>query len=220
MNKSITAVIPTRSGSERVKNKNTKMFANTTLLEIKIKLLKQLLQNKLIDDIVINSNCETSLELANKHNVTYVKRGEHYASSECDIRDYWVNVGENVNTDNFMLCQVTSPLISYDTYVTCINKFNCDNSILTVTKVNDYIWEGNCPINYKLPEHPKSQDLPDNFFKLNFGVCIMSVIDIKHWKNLITPKTVFIYLSNKESIDIDNEIDFKLAEIIYNDEHN
>ena len=35
----ITAIIPVRKGSQRVKNKNKKKFANSSLLEIKIKQL-------------------------------------------------------------------------------------------------------------------------------------------------------------------------------------
>ena len=46
--KKITAVIPVRKGSNRVKNKNLKLFAGTNLLEIKINQLKQI---NLIDDI-------------------------------------------------------------------------------------------------------------------------------------------------------------------------
>ena len=112
------------------------------------------------------------------------EREEYYASSECDIRDYWVNVGENIHTRNFMLSQVTSPLISYETYVKCINDFNDSNSISTVTQVKDYLWQGSLTINYELPHHPKSQDLPNDIFKLNFGVCIMSVQDLEKWRNL------------------------------------
>ena len=175
----------------------------------------RLKEENFIDEILINSNCEKSIALASKYSVNYVRRDEFYASSKCDIRDYWKNVGENVRTKNFMLCQVTSPLISYETFVSCIEKFNYENSILTVTKIKDYIWKGNTPINYELPDHPKSQDLPDNFFKLNFGVCIMSVADIKKWKNLVIPKTEFFYLNDTESIDIDTELDFSIAEYLY-----
>ena len=35
----LTAIIPVRAGSQRVKNKNLKPFAGSTLLDIKIKTL-------------------------------------------------------------------------------------------------------------------------------------------------------------------------------------
>ena len=42
--KNITAIIPVRKGSVRVKNKNLKPFADSSLLEIKIKQEKQKLE--------------------------------------------------------------------------------------------------------------------------------------------------------------------------------
>ena len=207
----ITAVVPTRKGSERVKNKNTKPFLDTTLLENKLKTLIKLKENNIINDIILNSDCDESYKISKKLNIKFVWRESTYADSKCDIRDYWLNVGTNISTNNFMLCQVTSPFISYKTYEKCIKIFNEGNPILTVTKLKDYIWEGNKPLNYSYPEHPRSQDLPDNFFKLNFGVCIMSKKDLKQYKNLWIPNTKFVYLNEIESIDIDTELDFKLA---------
>ena len=62
----ITAVIPVRKGSVRVKNKNLKPFANTNLLELKINQLKQV---KLVDDIVVSSDCDTMLSIAESHGI-------------------------------------------------------------------------------------------------------------------------------------------------------
>lgn len=217
MMNNITAVVPTRKGSERVKNKNTKHFANTSLLENKLKTLINLKNQNLISNIVVNSDCGESYKIAQNLNIDFHWRDPLLASSKCDIRDYWVNVGSNITTDNFMLCQVTSPFISYETYKKCINLFKKGNPVLTATKLKEYIWKNNKPLNYLYPEHPKSQDLPDNFFKLNFGVCIMAKKDIKQHKNLWIPNTKIVYLNEIESIDIDTELDFKIAEIIYRD---
>ena len=41
MNKSVDAFVGVRSGSQRVKNKNTKPFGDTTLLDFKLETLKQ-----------------------------------------------------------------------------------------------------------------------------------------------------------------------------------
>lgn len=40
----ITAVIPIRTGSQRVKDKNLRAFADTNLMELKIKTLLQVLE--------------------------------------------------------------------------------------------------------------------------------------------------------------------------------
>ena len=49
-NEKLTAIIPVREGSQRVKNKNIKPFAGSTLLDIKIEILKRVVG---LDEIVV-----------------------------------------------------------------------------------------------------------------------------------------------------------------------
>ena len=59
----ITAVIPIRSGSQRVKDKNLRAFADTNLMELKI---KNRLQVPELTSIVVNTNSELAIEIVNK----------------------------------------------------------------------------------------------------------------------------------------------------------
>lgn len=59
----ITAVIPIRSGSQRVKDKNLRPFADTTLMENKI---NSLLQVPELDSIVVNTNSEEAIEIVKR----------------------------------------------------------------------------------------------------------------------------------------------------------
>ena len=61
MKPKLTALIPVRKGSERVINKNIKPFGDSSLLELKICTLKKI---NYIDDIVVNSDCDTMLGIA------------------------------------------------------------------------------------------------------------------------------------------------------------
>lgn len=65
----IAFFLPTRKGSERVKNKNTRPFAGIEggLVENK---LQQLLATKLIDEIIFSSNDEISIAIAEKYKMT------------------------------------------------------------------------------------------------------------------------------------------------------
>ena len=82
MKQTIKAVIPVRAGSQRVKNKNIKPFAGTSLLEIKIKQLKQI---DLLDEIIVNTDSEEMLELARSLGVTPFKRDSYYASAASSV---------------------------------------------------------------------------------------------------------------------------------------
>jgi len=221
MKNKITAVIPTRSGSQRLKNKNVRPFANKSLLQIKIDILKKLIAEEYIEKIVVNTNCEQSIDIAEKNNISVVKRDNYYASSKCPITEYWKEVlTRDIETDISMLCQVTSPLIKLETFKKCINQYNdLGKPIMTVGSIKDYIWfrEGLelSSINYDYPNHPKSQDLNSQYFKINFGVVIISKDDLCKNNNVMTLKSTCISLDREECIDIDDKIDFKLAESIY-----
>ena len=221
MSKSITAVIPTREGSERVRQQNTKKFADSNLLEIKIKTIKALKEERLIDDIILNSNCPTSWKIAEKHGVRVHERDEYIASSECDIRDYWKDAAVHINTDTMMLAQVTSPMISLDTYIDCIKKYKKGDydSLMTVKTLKEYLWRGwegaAHAQNYDWPRHPKSQDLPDDIYYLTFGVCIIDRKILLEHGNLVGKKPLMYPLEGAEVVDIDTQEDFKFAEELY-----
>ena len=213
----ITAVIPTRAGSERVKQKNIRDFADSNLLEIKIASMLKLLDQGLIDEVMLNTNCPISIETAKKYNLKYHRRDDYYASSRCDIREYWKDCATNINTEVLLLAQVTSPFISHITYRECIAKFqqeDCD-SLMTVQKLKEYIWRDGCPLNYKWPEHPKSQDLPDDIHFLTFGVSLIEKDYLLGSGNLVGKNPCFHELSGVEAVDIDTEQDFDFAEELY-----
>lgn len=59
----ITAVIPIRSGSQRVANKNLRPFAGTTLMENKIEMLLKVQE---LDSIIVNTNSDEAIRIVNE----------------------------------------------------------------------------------------------------------------------------------------------------------
>ncbi len=211
MNK-LTAVIPVRQGSQRVKNKNFKPFAGKSLLEHKIEIVKKLP----VDDIIINTDSDYAIELAKKLNISYHKREPYYASSECTNSEYHEYLAKVTQAENILVTQVTSPLITVDTFIEAIdlyNNVNC-NSLMSIKKIQEYLWYKNQPINYKLDYAPNSQDLPD-YFSPTFGVIIVNREAMLKSKNFICDNPYFYELSETESIDIDTELDFEFAEFLF-----
>ena len=155
----ITAVIPTRAGSERVKQKNIRKFGDTNLLRIKIEKIIELKRSGYIDSIILNSNCPLSWEIASEYNINIHKREELYASSECPIVEYWRDAARCINTDTLLLAQVTSPFISLETYKECIDIYRSGDydSLMTIKKLNEYVWYNKKPLNYS--------NQIDSFFK-------------------------------------------------------
>ena len=215
--KNITAVIPVRQGSQRVKNKNFREFAGKSLLEHKIDIIKTLPVN----EIIINTDSEYAINLAKKNNISYHKRESYYASSECTNSEYHEYLAEVTNAENILVTQVTAPLITKDTFIEAIDLYNnidC-NSLMSIKKIKEYLWYKNQPINYKLDYAPNSQDLPDYFFP-TFGVIIVNRETMLKSKNFICSKPYFYELSEIESIDIDTKLDFEFAEFLFKKENN
>ena len=59
MQKNLVAVVTIRKGSQRVKNKNFRLFAKKNLLKHKIEVLQKV---KNLDDIIINTDSEEAIQ--------------------------------------------------------------------------------------------------------------------------------------------------------------
>lgn len=213
----ITAIIPVRKGSIRVKNKNIKPFANSTLLEIKIKILKRLLKYGKIDELVVSSDCEQMLSIAKQYDLKTHKRQPYFASSEADNSEFFQNLAEEVGHNEWILYSpVTCPLISYETYDEVISKFKVNpKNFVSVFPVKHHLWLDGNPINYDPSNAPNSQDLP-NIYGIQYGISIIHRDDMKKNRNIVSNNPNFIVLDEIEGIDIDTELEFEFAEFIYN----
>ena len=216
----LKALIAVRSGSERVVNKNLRPFAGSNLLEIKIKQLKSI---KEFDGIIVNSNDDRMLEIAHNLGAETVKRDPVFATSSVSMSDVYKNMAENFNGDVVAYCNVTNPLVDSDSYANAIRTYkeisSKFDSLNSANLVKEFMFLDNKPINYDLEHQPRSQDLPD-IYALNFAVSIISKENMIKYKNVIG-RTPYMYgLSEAESIDIDTEFDFEIAEFFYRKKYN
>jgi len=211
----ITVVVPVRKGSQRVKNKNFKPFADSNLLKVKLDVLKQV---DVIDDIVVNTDSNIALQIADEYGVSKCVREDYYASSECNNSEFFQNIAENTNTDYVIYSPCTAPLIKVDTYYDFINRFRNAkdryDSLTTVTDVKQHLWLNEKPMNYKPSDSPNTQDLPD-IVSLTYGISIISKENMIKHRNVVGEKPLFYKLDDFEAVDIDNPIDFEFAEFIY-----
>ena len=213
--KIITAVVPVRKGSQRVLSKNTRKFADTTLLDLKLQILKKV---KNINRIIVNTDCEISMEIARKYDVEIYKREEYYASSNVTNDIHWKHIAEVTNTDILLMAQTTSPLIKVSTYENAIkdyiNSLNVFDSINSVSHEKKFLWLNGKPLNYKIEKTPKSQDLPE-IVSLNFAITIIDKSLMYKKGNVVGEKPRFYILDKIESVDIDDMLDFEFAEFLY-----
>ncbi|RDU57131.1 cytidylyltransferase [Helicobacter sp. MIT 00-7814] len=217
-----TAVIPVRSGSQRVKNKNLRSFANSSLLEVKILQMKRIKSLGFIDEIVVNSNSDEMLEIAVKLGVNVVKRDEYFATSEVSINEVVVNLAQNINSDTMILSNATSPMITDSTIITCLKTYKKNigsyDSLATAHLCKEFLYLNQKPLNYDPKHKPRSQDLPD-ILVLNSALYIISRDLTIRKCDVVGYKPYFEIIPLVESIDIDNELDFEIAEFLYKKYH-
>ena len=217
----ITAVIPVRKGSQRVKDKNLRPFAGTTLLDNKIQMLLKVPE---IDEIVVNTNSEAAIELVELDyqgtKVRAQRREEFYASSQCSGSEFFKHLGEVTDTDLFIYTLCTSPFVKPETVSLCIKTYlknlkeNDYDCVSTVSSVKEFLWLDGKAMNYDPQNAPNSQNLPD-VVALNFGTTIISRENLIKYHNIIGKKPDFVITSDIEAIDIDTPLDFYIAEQMY-----
>lgn len=224
--KTVSVFLPTRKGSERVANKNTRDFCGFTngLLEIK---LNQLLRTKLIHEIVLSSNDEASLEYGEKlskkeSRLKVIERPEILALSSTNLIDLVKYVPSVCNMSHILWTHVTSPFVMPEDYDNAIKTYfhsldeNYD-SLMSVKTIQNFLWsrEKNDIINRLTDiKWPRTQDLMP-LYEIDSAFFIASKNTYLSNQDRIGVKPFLMEQSGYKSFDVDWEDDFELAELIY-----
>lgn len=209
-----TAVIPVRKGSRRLKGKNIAPFAGTTLLEYKIEQLKQVPD---ISSIVVSSDCDFMLELADNKGVLTHKRADEYCDEVTQPFGAVVaHICENVTGENVIWATCTSPLVESWHYTEAINVYwnkisEGYDSLMSVEEFRRYIWTKNGPLNYELGlKHVPSQQL-EPLYRVTDGILIAPRNKMIEWKYFHGTNPFMHIIDKRSSVDIDDELDMACA---------
>ena len=216
MNRKVAALIGVRGGSKRVANKNSRPFAGSNLLAIKIATLKSVPG---INAVVVNSECEKLLEIAKRAGAEIVRRDPEFATDEVLASDYYQHIAENCSADVILSATVTTPLFTPESYQRGIDTFfspksSGHDSVTSCCAIKEFLYKDNKPLNYDPARQVRSQDLP-NIVAINYGYSIILREDMIRLKNIVGHKPLMIETSRVESIDIDTAEDFQIALSLY-----
>ncbi len=218
---SITAVIPVRGGSRRVPLKNIKPFSGSSLLQIKIEQLKRI---NSIDEIIVSSDSDEMLELANKMGVISKHRPTEYCDEKSrtfnDLVEYIMR--NDINTETVIWAPCVCPLVRDESFLNAISIYNQiknnqieGDSVLSTIAYKQYLFdETGRPINYTIENHVPSQKLPHYHQSVN-AFHIASKENMLKWRFVYGPKVYLYDISQEEGIDIDTQTDFDFAEFLY-----
>ncbi|NJN27807.1 MAG: acylneuraminate cytidylyltransferase family protein [Cyclobacteriaceae bacterium] len=225
MSDQIAVFLPTRTGSQRVKDKNTKPFGGfqNGLLGLK---LKQLLQ---VDGIVIylSTNDPLSKRIAadidsSGLKIKVIDRPNELCLDSTLLSDLIDYVPSIIYEAHILWTHVTSPLIHSGLYQKAIDIYlnqlgHGFDSLMTVRKLHEFLWsaEDNDFVSFdrKIIKWPRTQDIKP-LFQVNSGIFLAPR---KRYLlgDRIGDRPYLLELNSFESMDIDWNEDFELAELIY-----
>jgi CMP-N-acetylneuraminic acid synthetase len=216
MSQEIIGLLPVKATSERVKAKNLRKFGKTSLFELK---LSQLSKARGFDEIIVSSEEDKILSIAEANGFGIHERDPKYSTSDVPMSDVYSYIASEIKGENIAWINVTNPLSDSDTYTNAVAtfkqmdaKYDC---LLSVTQVQDYLFHEERALNFRPNPWQKSQDL-SGVCEMTFVINILKRQDMVKWGSCVGCAPFFYYLSKIDSWDIDFEEDFEFCEMIHN----
>ena len=212
----VAALIPARSGSVRIKDKNIRALGDYPLIGRKIKQL----QDSRVDNVFLGSDDIGYLDIAVEYGATPVRRStfscdEKVCTSNDMISDFVKRIPNDY--DVILWAHCTNPFLYARHYDEAINQFIANSyeydSLFSVEKVQNHMWDQRLnPINYDpwADKHTLAKDLKPVYFQTG-GIFIQWAKEMKMNNYFFGNKPNFVIHNSIEALDIDTEYDFQLA---------
>ena len=223
--KSIFGLIPARSGSKGLPGKNVKPLLGKPLIAWTI---KQAMASKYLDGVIVSTNDKEIAGISKRYGAEVpFMRPKELATDEAKSSDvilHAINWTEENDKpyDLVMLLQPTSPLRikeDIDKAIELLFEKRAD-AIVSVCEMEHHpYWsnvlpEDGCMKDFIKPEAARRrQELPA-FYRLNGAIYLSYCNYLKQEKSFFGDKTFAYIMPRERSIDIDEELDFIVAEIL------
>jgi len=220
--KTFLAIIPARGGSKRLPRKNILNLCGKPLISYSIEAG---LKSKYIDKVVVNSDDNEILETAQKFGAKTIKRPHNLANDTSTTFDALKHTIDNLEKyDYVVLLQATSPLRTakhINEAIELLEEKNA-NAVVSVCQMeHSPLWSNILPKDGNMKDflkdeilNKRSQDL-EQYYRLNGAIYICKTDEFLENKGFFLKENIFAYIMDrKSSVDIDEEIDFKLVEVL------
>lgn len=219
------AVIPARSGSKGVRDKNIKRLNGKPLLAYTIEAA---LQSGKFDEVMVSTDSARYACIAESYGacVPFLRSAE----TSTDAAGSWDMVDEVLaryqemgrTFDTFCLLQPTSPLRTAEDIRGAYALFEEKASFAVVSVCeaeHSPLWCGRLPksnefVGFIRQEHMGQRQAGGKFYRINGAIYIVDTGKFATDNYLYQEGSYAYIMSQEKSIDIDTELDFKIAEIL------
>ena len=219
-NKTFLAIIPARGGSKRLPRKNLLDLCGKPLIAWSIDAGKK---SKYIDKVLVSSEDNEILDTSSKFEAHVLKRPENLSSDTSTTFEVVEHALQHSDRFDFVvLLQPTSPLrteVHIDSAIELLFEKNADGIISVSETDHNPLWSNTLDDRLSMKNflsddvhNKRSQDL-DKFYRLNGGIYICKIDELLKQKSFFLRNKIFAYKMDRESsVDVDEEIDFKIAQ--------
>ena len=214
----VIALLPMKGESERVHNKNMRLFNGKPLCSV---MLDKLVASAHIDQVVVNTDSPVIKAFIKDRysKVTVVDRPENLLGHNVSMNKI---IGHDIDlfpADLYLQTHSTNPLLSLQTMEAAIEKLKKDNknhdSLFSVTKFQTRFYnEDGSALNHDPEVLIKTQDLPV-LYEENSCIYLFTKEGFSNNYRRIGNTPIMFEMEPTEAVDIDVEDEFILAEKLF-----
>lgn len=222
------AIITARSGSKGLKDKNIKLLNGKPLIAYTIEAAQQ---SNLFDEIMVSTDSKEYAEIAQKlgAKVPFL-RSEELASDKAASWDVVKEVLKNYEDkgiffDTVTLLQPTSPLRTSEDIIKghkILNEKSANAVIAVCEMEHSPLWANKLPEDNSMKDfiRPEVKNIPRQsipiYYRINGALYIVRVEHLLNDEDIYGENSYALVMDKKHSVDIDDEFDFKIAEMFVN----
>ena len=222
MEKRLVALVPMRHHSERVPGKNYRPLAGKPLYH---HILNTLLAVDAIDQVVVDTDSDLILEGLQQDfpTVTRLRRPEALRAGTVPMNDILVHDVAEVQADFYLQTHTTNPLLTSETVTRAVETFFEQypehDSLFGVTRLQTRLYDQQGqPLNHDPNNLLRTQDLPP-IYEENSCIYIFPRQTLLSRQNRLGERPLMFEIPADEAWDIDEELDFTVAETLYKQIH-
>lgn len=214
----VTALVPMRHHSVRVPGKKYRDFAGAPLFTW---IVGALLECPRIGQVVIDTDSPAVRDIARAQfpSVRLLDRPEHLRGDDVPMNEVLLHDLGALEGDLFLQTHSTNPLLRPETIARAVERFLAaypvHDSLFAVTRLQARLWDGlTRPINHNPDILLRTQDLPPVYLE-NSCLYLFHRATLERRHNRIGERPMLYEIGRDEATDIDEEMDFRMAELLF-----
>lgn len=219
------AIIPARSGSKGLKDKNIKFLNGKPMIAYTIEAA---VKSEVFETVIVSTDSEEYAEISRKYGAEVPFLRSETNSS--DIASSWETVKEVIENlkkkgceyETFALLQPTSPLRDYKDILMAY-KYMEEKRAEAVVGVceaeHSPLWCNTLPQskslqNFQRFDINKNRQRLEPYYRINGAIYLSKINTFLENENIYTCKSYAYVMSKMHSIDVDDDMDFKMAQFL------